>query len=135
MTEHNSPFIGIFWMISAADGPRLLAVSCELDKAEPYGDCLTFGPGHYKIWQGWRQSRELDAAARAIVRVHEYEDWPRGRIVFDRVRNRFILYCDRKLMRPATIEQIQLRFHLPADRTAVETDFHYQSRETPYVAG
>ena len=131
MTEDASPLIGIFWMISTSEGVRLLAASCLLDKAEPYGDCLTFGPGHYEIWRGWRQSRELDAAARAVVRAHEYEDWPRGRIVFNREQNRFILYADRKLRRPETIEAIQQRFQLPADRTAVEADFHYQSKETP----
>ena len=131
MTEDASPLIGVFWIISAADGARLLAASCKWDEAEPYGDCLTFGLGHYEVWQGWRRSRELDAAARAVVRAHEYEDWPRGRIVFDRAQDRFILYCDRKLMRPKTIEEIQQRFQLPADRTAVEADFHYQSRETP----
>jgi hypothetical protein len=27
-----------------------------------------------------------------------YEDWPRGRIVFDRARDLFILYVDRKLL-------------------------------------
>jgi hypothetical protein len=131
MTEDNSPLIGIFWMIFVGDGERLLAASSTLNNAEPYGDCLTFGPGHHEIWQGWRRSRELDAAARAAVRAYGYEDWPRGRIVFDRVQDRFNLYCDRKLMRPATIERIQQRFGLPAGRTAIEADLHYQSRETP----
>jgi hypothetical protein len=131
MTEDNSPLIGIFWMISVTGGTRLLAASCPLDDAEHYGDCLTFGPGHYEIWQGWQSWLELDAAERAVVRAHEYEDWPRGRIVFDRARDRLILYCDRKLMRPGTIERIRQRFRLPLERTAVEADFHYQSKETP----
>ena len=61
-------------MIFVADGPRLLAASCTLDNAEPGGDFLNFGHGHYEIWQGWRQSRELDAAARAVLRAHEYEE-------------------------------------------------------------
>ncbi len=75
MKENASPLIGIFRMISVPDGARLLAASCALDKAEPYGDCLTFGPGHYEIWEGRRRSRELDAAARTVVRAHEYEAW------------------------------------------------------------
>ena len=131
VAENDSPEVGIFWMISVTDGARLLASSCTLNNAEAYGECLTYGPGHYKIWQGWRRSREVDAAAGAIVRAYEYEDWPRGRIVFNQVQDRFILYCDRKLMRPATIEGIQQRFKLPAGRIAVEADFHYQSRESP----
>ena len=131
MPEDISPLIGIFWMISATDGTRLLAASCVLDEAESYGDCLTFGPGHYEIWRGWRRSREQDAAARAVVCAHEYEDWPRGRIVFDRARDSYILYCDRKLMGPEIIKQIQKRFNLPPERTRIEGDFHYQSAENP----
>jgi hypothetical protein len=131
VAENNSPQVGIFWMISVTAGARLLASSCTLDKAEAYGDCLTYGPGHYQIWQGWRRSRELDAAERAVVRAYEYEDWPRGRIVFNLAQDRFILYSDRKLMRPETIEAIRHRFKLPAERVAIESDFHYQSRETP----
>jgi hypothetical protein len=44
----------------------------------------------------------------ARVRSYEYEDWPRGRIVFDRSRDLFILYADRKLLTPATIAHIQV---------------------------
>jgi hypothetical protein len=44
-----------------------------------------------------------------------YEDWPRGRIVFDRPRNLFVLYADRKLITPATITRIETQFHLPAE--------------------
>jgi hypothetical protein len=51
--------------------------------------------------------------------------------VFDQVKEGFILYADRKLMLPDTITQIQARFALSPDKTIVETDFHYQSHETP----
>jgi hypothetical protein len=37
-------------------------------------------------------------------------------------------------MAPKIIEQIQTRFRLPAERTTIEADFHYQSRETPHIA-
>jgi hypothetical protein len=67
------------------------------------------------------------------VRSHEYEDWPRGRIVFDRSRDLFILYADRKLMTPATIARIKTQFHLPAAET--QSDWHYQSTETPNGLG
>ncbi len=57
----------------------------------------------------------------------------RGRIVFDRSRELFILYADRKLLTPPTIARIATQFHLPAVRTEVQSDFHYQSNETPNV--
>ena len=110
---------------------RLLAAGCPLDQAEPYGDCLTYGPGHYETWAHWRRDRTVDPALRAIVRSYEYEDWPRGRIVFDRARDLFIIYADRKLLTPAMITRIETQFHLPAERTEVQSDFHYQSTETP----
>jgi hypothetical protein len=59
----------------------------------------------------------VDPGLRAIVQAYEYEDWLRGRLVFDRLRGLFILYADRKLMTPATIARIETHFHLPAERT------------------
>jgi hypothetical protein len=94
---------------------RLLAAGCPLDQAEPYGDCLTYGPGNYETWAHWRRERTVEPAFRALVRSYEYEDWPRGRIVLDRPRDQFILYADRKLLTPAMIARIETRFHLPAD--------------------
>ena len=133
-TPRDTPYIGIFWLVQTSNGQtRLLAVGCPLDQAEPYGDCLTYSPGHYKTWAQWRRDRTLDPALRALVRAYEYEDWPRGRIVCDRSRDLFILYADRKLMTPATIARIASQFHLPAERTEVQSDFHYQSMETPNV--
>ena len=114
---------------------RLLTAGCPLDQAEPYGDCLTYGPGHYETWAHWRRDRTVDPALRALVRSYEYEDWPRGRIVFDRSRDLFIIYADRKLLTPATIARIATQFHLPAERTEVTSDLHYQSNETPNVLG
>lgn len=62
------------------------------------------------------------------------EDWPRkiawrrftqasrnrGRIVFDRARDLFIIYADRKLLTPATFARIETRFHLPAECTEIQ---------------
>ena len=129
-----TPHLGLFWVVqTAADQTRLLAAGCPLDQAEPYGEYLTYGPGHYETWARWRRDRTLDPALRAIVHSCEYEDWPRGRIVFDRARDLFILYADRKLMTQATIARIKIQFHLPGERTKVQSDFHYQSKETPNV--
>lgn len=127
--EAALPRIGIFWMILAGSMPQLLVASCRLPEAEPYGDYLTYGPGHYETWAKWRVSRELSAPARAVVRACEYEDWPRGRLVFDKMNARFVLYADRQLMDAAHIAEICHRFNIPEDRTRVERDAHYRSTE------
>jgi hypothetical protein len=59
----------------------------------------------------------------------------RGRIVFDQSRDLFIIYADRKLLTRATIARIATQFHLPAERTETQRDWHYQSTETPNGLG
>jgi hypothetical protein len=136
IASRATPHVGIFWLAQTSNGEaRLLTADCPLDQAEPYGDCLTYGPGHYETWAHWRRDRTVDPALRATVQSYEYEDWPRGRIVFDRTRDQFILYADRKLMAPETIARIETRFHLPAERTETQSDWHYQSTETPARLG
>ena len=132
--QRETPHVGIFWVVQTTAGEaHLFAAGCPLDKAEPYGDCLTYGPGHYETWAHWCRDRTVDPALRALVRSYEYEDWPRGRIVFDRSRDLFIIYADRKLMASAMIVRIATQSHLPEERTEVKSDWHYQSNETPNV--
>jgi hypothetical protein len=135
-TPGETPHVGIFWLAQTMAGEaRLLAAGCPLDHAEPYGDCLTYGPGHYETWAQWRRDKTVDPARRVLARSYEYEDWPRGRIVFDRARDLFVLYTDRKLLTPAMIARIQTQFHLPEKRTEIQSDGHYQSTETPKGLG
>jgi hypothetical protein len=134
--QRETPHLGIFWVVQTTDGDaRLLAAGCPLDQAEPYGNCLTYGPGHYETWYRWRRDRTIGPALRTLVGSYEYEDWPRGRIVFDRSRDLFILYANRKLLTPATIARIETQFHLPAERTETQSDCHYQSTGTPNGLG
>jgi hypothetical protein len=129
--QRETPHLGIFWVVQTTDGDaRLLAAGCPLDQAEPYGDCLTYSPGHYETWAQWRRDRTVDPALRALVRSFEYEDWPRGRIVFDRSRDLFILYADRKLLTPATIARIKTQFHLPAEGVQRSSNTPRSSRPT-----
>jgi hypothetical protein len=132
IAQGETPHVGIFWLVQTPEGEaRLLTAACPLDQAEPYGDCLTYGSGHYKTWAQWRREKTIDPALRAIVRSYGYEDWPRGRIVFDQARDLFVIYADRKLMTPAMITRIATQFYLPEERTEVQSDWHYQSTETP----
>jgi len=134
IAQRERPHIGIFWLVQTPEAePRLLTAGCPLNQAEPYGNCLTYGPGHYETWAHWRRDRTVDPTLRAVVRSYEYEDWPRGRIVFDRPRDLFIIYADHKLLTPARIARITTRFYLPQERTDLQSDFHYQSKETPNV--
>jgi hypothetical protein len=52
-------------------------------RIRPCGDCLTYGPGHYKTWDHWRRDRTVEPTLRAIVQSYEYEDWPRGHMLLN----------------------------------------------------
>jgi hypothetical protein len=68
--QPETPHVGIFWLVQMPNSEvMLLAAGCPLDQAEPYGDCLTYGPGHYETWDHWRRDRTIDPALRAIVQT------------------------------------------------------------------
>ena len=99
--------VGIVWGVRYGGGPLRVAVdSTPLVAAEPYGDFLTHPRGHHEVWEGWRRLGPAGLARRglpAAIVWHEYEHFPRGRVVFDTRSSRFTLYADRKLQAPSTI--------------------------------
>lgn len=130
--EHGSAMVGIFWLIETAGGiTHLLSEGVTLAQAEAYGDFLTFGPGHYDVWNGWRRRNTLGRDVSVLIRTDEYEDWPRGRVVFDGPKNQFVIYADRKLLTPTRIADICSRFHLGRMPFESRTDAHYRSRFSP----
>jgi hypothetical protein len=124
----DAPHVGIFWCVLDPAGTRhLLAERCALDVAEEYGDCLTFGLGHYEVWQRWQRARAPIPSLASVIRGHEYEEWPRGRVVFDRKADRFFLYADYRIQRAGILPELMASFCLPADRVIVRADPHYRS--------
>ena len=110
------PMVGIFWLFNH----RLVIDSTPLSEAEPYGECLTHGRGHLRIWTMLQKSGQVPLDL-------DYEWLPRGRVLFDRRRDRFVLLADRCILnRGALVKQIMASMHLPPDKTDVDTDAHYR---------
>lgn len=121
--------VGIFWRIAMASGPHLLTDSVPVDQAEPYGEFQTHG-GHYEFWcrlASLPATKRREAGIPDAVRWSEYEEWPRGRVVYHAPTNRFVLYADRKLLKPDILAKIMQRFSLAADQTDIRPDPHYVS--------
>ncbi|TXN42379.1 hypothetical protein [Methylobacterium sp. WL7] len=126
----GAPSVGIFWGVPDPDGSIILVVDrTPLAEAEPYGTFLTHPRGHYEVWETWRRltpagrtSRELPGA----IVWHEYEECPRGRIVYSRTTETFIVYADRRLQGPALVSQIVQAFGLITQRYSVQSDSHYR---------
>ncbi len=123
--------VGIVWGIRDGAGPLLLVTDCTpLAEAEPYGDFLTHPRGHYEVWEGWRRLGAAGLAKRGLptlIAWHEYEHFPRGRVVFDATTQRFTLYADRKLQAPGVLHEVLCAFGLDPARCVVRSDPHYQS--------
>lgn len=123
--------VGIFWGIPEPDDSwTILADVTSLAEAEPYGDFLTHPRGHYEVWTQWQKSRAAPVASRFILQAiaaHEYEFFPRGRIVYNTGTGTFILYADRRLQQDATIARIASEFGLAAGTFIVRSDAHYRS--------
>jgi hypothetical protein len=122
--DFPNSFVGIFWAVQEQGSPATLVEHrCSLIEAEPYGTMLTCGHAHYDVWEQWRKT-----SGRAAIAASEYEEWPRGRIVYDRENDRFILYADAQILRDAAlITAIHDKFGLPMERTDRKRDGHYQS--------
>ncbi|MDR0458003.1 MAG: hypothetical protein LBH10_03100 [Burkholderiaceae bacterium] len=124
--------VGIFWGIpSAGNGWTLLADAAPLAAAEPYGDFLDHPRGHYELWEHWKAqgaAAPLEISVAQAIARHEYEDFPRGRIVFDVKNRRFIVYADRRLQQEGTLAAIARQFGLKPGTFVVRSDSHYRSR-------
>ena len=101
-----------------------------VNDAEKYGDCETHATGHYDLWQQWQAlgGRALVASGfpKSILST-EYDEWPRGRVVYETPAKRFILYADRHLQRPDIVEALKTIFGLSSADVAVKSDLHYRT--------
>ncbi len=123
--------VGIFWGIPEPGGSwTILVDATSLAEAEPYGDFLTHPRGHYEVWSNWQKTRAAPATDWFISQAiadHEYEFFPRGRIVYNIRTGGFILYADRRLQQQATIAAIASEFGLAVGTYTVRSDEHYRS--------
>lgn len=130
MATDSHSFVGIFWAVQQKGSAAvLLDHRCPLSEAEPYGDMLTCSHGHYEVWEQWRRDMTNRRSGPAsLIARDEYEEWPRGRIVYASPSGRFMLYADAQILRrPRLLMIIHERFGLPVDRTDTKPDSHYVS--------
>lgn len=79
------PRVGIFFRV----GETWLIDAVEVGSGESYGDAVEHG-GHYDYWQALQPQRPAERAFRA----HDYDYFPRGRVVYFPAVERFRIYVD-----------------------------------------
>jgi hypothetical protein len=55
----------------------------------------------------------------------EYDQWPRGRIVYETPTRHFVFYADRRLQKPDVIDSLKTAFGLNDAEVIVRSDSHY----------
>jgi hypothetical protein len=122
--------VGPFWVVEADGQAALVSLAVPLERADPYGDMLTVDTGHLEHWShlAHRGTGALREAGLPTAPVwSEYEEWPRGRVLYDRTARRFVVRADRQLQRPEFLRLIADRFRIEAVVVTMLSDDHYRS--------
>jgi hypothetical protein len=110
------PHVGIFWLLYG----KPLIDSIPLSEAEPYGDHLTHPHGHGVVWGKVQQSGIVPADI-------EYEEPPRGRVIYNTKARRFTLLADRYILRDrGAVRKVMSEMNLPIKNTDEGADSHYR---------
>jgi hypothetical protein len=113
--QQPEPHVGIFWLV----GTRLIIDTTALSAAGKYGDFKIHDGDHVTYWGEMERRGE-------VPRDTDYEELPRGRVVFDGREQRFTLFADACILRKKNVvRKLMSVMHLPDD-TAFSTDEHYR---------
>lgn len=107
--------VGIFFRVSG----EFLIDSVPLDAAEPYGDAMQYS-GHYDYHEALLPRTSVEYRFKA----HDYDYYPRGRVVFFPKMNEFTLYADSCLTKEE-ISRLLTLFGLDGQQLKIATDEHY----------
>jgi hypothetical protein len=113
--------VGIFWMHEN----RLIIDSVPLPDAERYGDCIGYAGSHIDFWTKLQREGAVSPDA-------EYDEPPRGRVVYDIQTGGFVLYADTCILRRrGMVQTIISKLSLPVESTETKTDAHYRCSQCP----
>lgn len=117
-------------MVEDRGHAALIACALPLAEAVPYGDMLTIEIGHSDHWAALARRGGSGLRSAGIPSAplwSEYDEWPRGRVLFDRPSAHFIIRADRQLHRPDRVARIARYFGFEAASAAILPDEHYCS--------
>jgi len=110
------PGVGIFWKL---DG-RLIIDGVSLEEAIEDGTLKTYPGTHEELWRRY--------SSIMVVPFIKQESLARGRVVFDLVAQRFLLYADPCIISDAAmLDRVHEHLNLPPN-TEIAADPQYRCR-------
>jgi hypothetical protein len=111
----GAPEVGIFWVVN--DKPVIDGM--PLNEAEDYGGFKTHGRSHDQMWPVFQRN---DIVPRDV----EYDEVPRGRVVYSTKTRSFTFFADRCILKNKSLtNRIKESMHLP-NTVKNLTDSHYR---------
>lgn len=107
--------VGLFFII---DG-EIYADAYELEEVEPVNGLLDGYGSHYEYW-------EALTPFYAEFQGHDYDYYPRGRVIFNANSQRYKIILDTCIQDPSHIRKIADTFNLREQAYSIESDEHYQ---------
>jgi hypothetical protein len=115
----TAPQVGIIFYF----GNKLWIESTPLEKAGTYGECKIHDGNHIDYW-------DRLISEGLVPQDDEYQNIPRGRVVFNTSTKRYRLMLDRCILRrKSLVAAIKWQMGLPAKDTDTATDPHYRCAE------
>ncbi len=108
------PYVGIFFLV----GGKLVFEATRFSEAGTYAHCKIHEGDHVHYWDKLLRD--------GAVLNSEYDEYPRGRVVFDTKIAQFTIYADRCILaNKRLVAKITRELNLPMN-TKIETDPHYR---------
>ncbi len=111
----REPHVGIFWRLKE----KLIFDMTPLSAAEVHLHFKFHSGDHVSVWERFRQQRIVPPEI-------EYEEPPRGRVVYSVIDGKFTLLADKCILRDrVAVRKIMAEMNLPRG-TETSTDQHYR---------
>jgi hypothetical protein len=119
-TASTIPMIGIYWLQCKGGLFSIFhSIPYTIEFGMEYGNFIIAKEAHYETWL-FLQKRG------AIPKNAEYDDIPRGRVLYNKVQKRYKVFTGRWVI-PVIKSVISANFRLPKRGVIWDTDEHYNT--------
>jgi hypothetical protein len=109
-------FIGVFWIYDN----QIFCETQNINDIKPINGFIDSDLAHYQVWNKVKNQHPK-------FYLFEYEDIPRGRIVYDIENEQFIIYCNKDILKQKISKKLILeKFQLLNKKAIFIEDEHYK---------
>jgi len=108
--------IGVFWIFEN----KVFIETQKLKDIKSINEFKDSNLSHYQVWDKVKNQHPK-------LYLYEYEDIPRGRVVYDIEENQFIIYCNENILKDTISKKLVLeKFQISDENVIFKKDEHYK---------